>query len=64
MIFSNNQERRLLASKIMFKNLELFMYNRKLITFQEVSLFSKFDKKCHYSLKKLAHIWEGQGRYI
>ena len=63
MIGSNNQERRLLASKILFKNLELFVFNRRLVTLQEISLFAKFDRKCHHALRKLAKVLEGQGRY-
>jgi hypothetical protein len=64
MIGSNTHERRLLAFKVLFNNLEVCIFNRRLQTLQEIALFAKFDKKCHYALKKLAHIWEGRGRYI
>ena len=63
MIESNNQERRLLASKVLFNNLEVFIFNRRLVTLQEIALFAKFDRKCHHALRKLAKVLEGQGRY-
>lgn len=58
MIHSNNQERRLLATKILFNNLELFIFNRRLVTLQEIALFAKFDKKCHHALRRLAKVME------
>ena len=58
MINSNNQERRLLATKILFDNLELFIFNRRLVTLQEIALFAKFDKKCHHALRRLAKVME------
>ena len=58
MINSNNQERRLLATKILFNNLELFIFNRRLVTLQEIALFAKFDKKCHHALRRLAKVME------
>ena len=58
MIHSHNQERRLLATKILFNNLELFIFNRRLVTLQEIALFAKFDKKCHHALRRLAKVME------
>jgi hypothetical protein len=64
MIESNNHERRMLAFKVLFSSLEVCIYNRRLLTLQEIALFAKFDKKCHHALRKLANVWERRGLYI
>lgn len=34
------------------------------MTFKEINLYSKFDKKCHTCLRKLANVWYKQGKFI
>ena len=60
----NMKERLGLGIKIFQNSIEGCTYKRKLNTFNEIRLYSKFDKKCHTCLRKLANNWHKQGKFI
>ena len=60
----NMKERLGLGIKIFQNSIEGCTYKRKLNTFNEIRLYSKFDKKCHTCLRKLANNWYKQGKFI
>ena len=60
----NMKERLGLGIKIFQNSVEGCQYKRRLITFNEIRLYSKFDKKCHTCLRKLANNWYKQGKFI
>jgi hypothetical protein len=58
------KERLGLGIKVFDNSAQACIYKRKLITFKEIQLYSKFDKKCHTVLRKLANVWYKQGKFI
>ena len=59
----NDQHTKLIVAKIVFRNLEQCIRDRKKSSFKELVEYTKFDQDCHQKLKTLYMVINKLGKY-